>query len=145
MIHRRHLLLPVFLFCFSFAIAQEKKPVQISDLTKIVTVSDPEITPDGQVIFVKNYMEAGKEGEYDYKSQVIRLSLSDPSQQQVLNSPSYDLSSFAISPDGKSLAFTKTWDGKPQIWILPLNGGEAQVLTSEKNGASSPVWSPDGS
>lgn len=145
MIHRRHLFLPVFLFCFSFANAQEKKPVQLSDLTKIVTVSDPEITPDGHVIFVKNYMEAGKDGEYDYKSQVIRLSLSDPSQQQVLNSPSYDLSSFAISPDGKSLAFTKAWDGKPQIWILPLNGGEAQVLTSEKNGASSPVWSPDGS
>jgi dipeptidyl aminopeptidase/acylaminoacyl peptidase len=144
MIHQRILLLPVFLFCFTYAVAQEKKPVQLSDLTKIVTVSDPEITPDGQVIFVKSFMEAGKEGEYDYKSQVVRLKLSDPEQLQVLNSPSYDLSGFALSPDGKSLAFTKAWEGKPQIWILPLDGGEAQVLTSEKNGASSPVWSPDG-
>ncbi len=144
MIHQRILLLPVFLFCFTYAVAQEKKPVQLSDLTKIVTVSDPEITPDGQVIFVKSYMEAGKEGEYDYKSQVVRLKLSDPAQQQVLNSPSYDLSGFVLSPDGKSLAFTKTWEGKPQIWILPLDGGEAQVLTSEKSGASSPVWSPEG-
>ncbi|GAB3220910.1 S9 family peptidase [Algoriphagus aestuariicola] len=144
MIHQRILLLPVFLFCFTYAVAQEKKPVQLSDLTKIVTVSDPEITPDGQVIFVKSYMEAGKEGEFDYKSQVVRLKLSDPAQLQVLNSPSYDLSGFALSPDGKSLAFTKAWEGKPQIWILPLDGGEAQVLTSEKNGASSPVWSPDG-
>ncbi len=145
MTFRSYSLLPVFFLWFGLALAQEKKPVQLSDLTKIITVNDPEITPDGQVIFVKNYMEAGKDGEFDYKSQVIRLNLSDPSQQQVLNSPSYDLSSFALSPDGKSLAFTKTWEGKPQIWILPLNGGEAQVLTSEKNGASSPVWSPDGS
>lgn len=141
---KRNALIPVFLLCFGFAQAQDKKPVQLSDLTKIVTVGDPEITPDGQVIFVKSYMEAGKDGAYDYKSQVVRVNLADPSQTQVLNSPSYDLSGFALSPDGKSLAFTKSWEGKPQIWILPLNGGEAQVLTSEKDGASSPVWSPDG-
>lgn len=145
MAHKRNLLLSAFLLFFSIALAQEKKPIQISDLTKIVTVSSPEITPDGHVIFVKNFIEPGKDGEYDYKSQVVRLSLSDPSHPQVLNSPSYDLSGFALSPDGKNLAFTKVWAGKPQIWILPLTGGEAQVLTSEKDGASGPIWSPDGS
>ncbi|GAA0880109.1 S9 family peptidase [Algoriphagus jejuensis] len=145
MTFKKNLLLSAFVLCCSLALAQDKKPVQLSDLTKIVTVDNPEITPDGKVIFVKSFIEAGKDGEFDYKSQVIRLSLSDPSQSQVLNSPSYDLSDFALSPDGKSLAFTKAWEGKPQIWILPLTGGEAQVLTSEKNGATSPVWSPDGS
>jgi dipeptidyl aminopeptidase/acylaminoacyl peptidase len=125
--------------------AQEKKPIQLSDLTKIVSVSSPEITPDGkQVIFVKNYLEADKDGKYNYKSQLIQMDLGNPSQTKVLNSPTYDLSSFSLSPDGKKLAFVKGWEGKSQIWILPLDGGEAQVLTSEKSGASSPVWSPDG-
>ena len=125
--------------------AQEKKPIQLSDLVKIVTVSNPEITPDGKsVLFVKNYIETKKEAEYNYKSQLVMMNLQDPSETKVLNSPSYDLSNYSISPDGKKLAFTKTWEGKAQIWILPLDGGEAQVLTSEKNGASGPVWSPDG-
>ncbi|WP_026967645.1 S9 family peptidase [Algoriphagus terrigena] len=141
----RNLLL-LTLLLWSLAIqAQEKKPIQLSDLTKIITVSNPEITPDGKVIFVKNYMEADKDGKYDYKSQLIQMDLADPSQTKVLNSPTYDLSSFSLSPDGKKLAFVKGWEGKSQIWILPLDGGEAQVITSEKSGASSPVWSPDGS
>ncbi len=140
-------LLLTFLLLWSISLhAQEKKPIQLSDLTKIVTVADPEITPDGkQVIFVKNYLEADKDGKYDYKSQLIQMDLANPSQTKVLNSPTYNLSSFSLSPDGKKLAFVKGWEGKSQIWILPLDGGEAQVVTSEKSGASSPVWSPDGS
>ncbi len=143
---RNSILLTLLLLWSLTLQAQEKKPIQLSDLTKIVTVSDPEITPDGkQVIFVKNYLEADKDGKYDYKSQLIQMDLANPSQMKVLNSPTYDLSSFSLSPDGKKLAFVKGWEGKSQIWVLPLDGGEAQVITSEKSGASSPVWSPDGS
>ena len=70
-------LLLTFLLLWSISLhAQEKKPIQLSDLTKIVTVADPEITPDGkQVIFVKNYLEADKDGKYDYKSQLIQMDL----------------------------------------------------------------------
>ena len=125
--------------------AQEKKPIQLSDLEKIVTVSDPEILPDGKhVLFVKNFIESKKNDEYDYKSQLIMMNIENPEEFKVLNSPSYDLSNYSLSPDGTKLAFTKSWEGKSQIWILPMNGGEAQVLTSEKNGASGPIWSPDG-
>lgn len=126
-------------------LAQEKKPIQLSDMTKIVSVSDPEITPDGKnVLFVKSYIETKKSGEYDYKSQLIMMDIQNPQISKVLNGPSYDLSNYSLSPDGKKIAFTKQWDGKSQIWILPLDGGEAQVLTDEKNGASGPIWSPDG-
>ncbi len=143
---KRTILLSFLVVWSWYAFAQEKKPVQLSDLVKIVTVSSPEITPDGkQVIFVKNYVEAKKEGEYDYKSQVILMDIQNPSHTKIINSPSYDLSGFSLSPDGKKLAFVRAWEGKPQIWVLPLDGGEAQVLTSGKYGASSPVWSPDGS
>lgn len=135
----------LWLWCLSVQ-AQGKKPIQLSDLTNIVTVSGPEITPDGgKVIYVKEYMEADKSGEFDYKSQLMMMDLADPSNVRVLNNPTYEISNFSLSPDGKKLAFTKAWEGKAQIWILPLDGGEAQVLTSEKNGASSPIWSPDGS
>lgn len=124
--------------------AQEKKPIQLSDMMNIVSVSDPKITPDGKnVLFVKSYIETKKAGEYGYKNQLIMMDLQNPKMSKVLNGPSYDLSNYSLSPDGKNIAFSKEWEGESQIWILPLGGGEAQVLTSEKNGASGPVWSPD--
>lgn len=147
MIRKQNLVLTALLYLLVFSLqAQNKKPIQLSDLTKIVTVTSPDITPDGShVIFVKNYMQsAEKEGEFEYKSQLLMMNLDDPVQVKALNSPTYDLSNFTLSPDGSKLAFTKTWEGKSQIWVLPLNGGEAQVVTQEKCGASEPVWSPDG-
>src|SRR6185437_15291350 len=32
---------------------------------------------------------------------------------------------------------------KPQIWLIPTDGGEARQLTHMQHGASNPVWSPD--
>ena len=63
------------------------------------------------------------------------------------------------SPDGTTLAFLRApagevkpknaeerdkGVGQPQIWLLPVAGGEAHQLTSLRYGAGEPVWSPDG-
>ena len=46
----------------------------------------------------------------------------------------------AISPDGKTIAFSYKGD----IWTVPVTGGEAKQLTSNKAYESDPVWAPDG-
>ena len=48
------------------------------------------------------------------------------------------------SPDGKTIAFVSDRGEKSQIFLLPVDGGEAQQLTELKQGAGNPVWSPDG-
>ncbi len=45
----------------------------------------------------------------------------------------------AISPDGKSIAFSFQGD----IWIMPFSGGEAKRLTIHEAYETNPVWSPD--
>lgn len=47
----------------------------------------------------------------------------------------------AISPDGKTIAFTYKGD----IFTVPAAGGKASQLTSDKAYDTAPVWSPDGS
>ena len=46
----------------------------------------------------------------------------------------------AISPDGKSIAFS--FEG--HLFIVPASGGVAQPLTAGPSHDTSPVWSPDG-
>src|SRR5262245_52186398 len=56
----------------------------------------------------------------------------------------------AISPDGKSIIFTRTWVEKMQdrsrsnLWIVDIDGTRVRELTSGARNDSSPVWSPDG-
>lgn len=47
----------------------------------------------------------------------------------------------AISPDGKTVAFTYKGD----IYTVPTAGGRARQLTSNRSYDTRPVWSPDGS
>lgn len=48
------------------------------------------------------------------------------------------------SPDAKALAFLSNRSGTMQIYLLPLDGGEAQALTESKTSVSSFEWSPVG-
>jgi dipeptidyl aminopeptidase/acylaminoacyl peptidase len=51
-----------------------------------------------------------------------------------------------FSPDSTRLAFSTHREGDEvdQIYVLPLNGGEALRVTSVSTGASQPKWRPDG-
>jgi len=48
------------------------------------------------------------------------------------------------SPDGRTLAFLSNRDGESQIYLIPVDGGEARPLTESKTGISSFEWAPDG-
>ena len=49
------------------------------------------------------------------------------------------------SPDGNWIAFTSNRkDNKNNIYLLSLNGGEAEPLTDVKTGVTNFAWSPDG-
>src|SRR5262245_61475267 len=49
------------------------------------------------------------------------------------------------SPDGNWIAFTSNRkDNKNNLYLLSLNGGEAEALTDVKSGVTNFEWSPDG-
>ena len=52
--------------------------------------------------------------------------------------------SFAISPDGRSLAFVAYDEGLARLWVRPLDATTAQPLAGTQ-GATYPFWSPDSS
>jgi Tol biopolymer transport system component len=65
---------------------------------------------------------------------VLRLSILPPANA------SFD--SFAISPDGRKLAFTASLNGTMTLWVRALDSVEGKPLAGTDN-ASWPFWSPD--
>ncbi len=49
---------------------------------------------------------------------------------------------FALSPDGRQIAFVAKGDGKQRLWVRSLGEATAQPLSGTE-GASGPFWSPD--
>ncbi len=56
--------------------------------------------------------------------------------------PTNDPFSFALSPNGRQLAFVATVEGGPRLWLRPLDQVTAQPLAGTE-GASYPFWAPD--
>jgi dipeptidyl aminopeptidase/acylaminoacyl peptidase len=133
------------------------RSITIEDLYKIKFSSRPRISPDGKrVAYVLTDID---EQRHTYHSSLWIASVADGEPRRFTTGPA-NASSPAWSPDGKWLAFVseregeggslnpqeqkKQGKGKPQIWLLPVDGGEAYQLTFMEHGASAPVWSPDG-
>ncbi|MDI6401358.1 hypothetical protein QLX67_05070, partial [Balneolaceae bacterium ANBcel3] len=54
-------------------------------------------------------------------------------------------SSPVFSPDSQSIAFTSRRDGGPaQLYVIPVDGGEARKITDIPVAVAAPKWFPDG-
>ena len=61
---------------------------------------------------------------------------------EIVTPATTDPISFALSPDGRQLVFVASGDGRPRLWLRPLDKTTAQPLAGTE-GASYPFWSPD--
>jgi tricorn protease len=50
-----------------------------------------------------------------------------------------------LSPDGRSVAFTASYDGAQAVYLMPAEGGAPVRLTYNPGGAQVIAWTPDGS
>jgi dipeptidyl aminopeptidase/acylaminoacyl peptidase len=124
---------------------QGAQPVVASDLLRLASASQLAISPDGQQLaYVLTRRAQRAADEYHYTRHLFLTPLDgQPSPIQLTHGDRND-SQPAWSPDGQHLAFVRAYEGKPQIWILPMAGGEAYPLTRARYGATQPRWSPDG-
>jgi Tol biopolymer transport system component len=60
----------------------------------------------------------------------------------IVTPPTSSPASFALSPDGRRIAFVASTDGPSRLWVRPLNSISAQPLPGTE-GALNPFWSPD--
>ncbi|MGH9257651.1 MAG: protein kinase domain-containing protein [Vicinamibacterales bacterium] len=75
----------------------------------------------------------------------LRRAVPEPvvTRLDVVTPPTSDAFSFALSPDGRQLAFVANGEKASQLWLRPLDQVTAQPLAGTE-GASFPFWAPDG-
>jgi dipeptidyl aminopeptidase/acylaminoacyl peptidase len=131
-----------FLLILAFCPLISFSQIQVSDLTKIKSVSSVS-TAKNKVVYSVSSVQKNEDKplEFDYETNLYLLSDDKKSSIALTRTGA---SQPELSPDGTKLAFVRRVKDKSQVFILPLNGGEAWQLTNAKYGASSPKFSPDG-
>jgi dipeptidyl aminopeptidase/acylaminoacyl peptidase len=133
----------------------------LPDLRQIVSLSDPQVSPDGREIVVVVTTPHWKTDKAGHEIDLIDIA---SGARRPLTRYRTDVSSPRWSPDGKQLAFITmdttpatpvSADGKgktaadaaekyDQVFVLPMDGGDAQRLTNAGRDVASFSWSPDG-
>jgi dipeptidyl aminopeptidase/acylaminoacyl peptidase len=117
--------------------------VKPSDIAHLISLGVPTISPDARTAVVAT--SAPDLDEDEYRGQLWTIALDASTRPRQLTQGDHDTSP-RYSPDGKWLAFLRAAPkGKPQVHVLPTDGGEARSLTDLPGGAGAPVWSPDSS
>lgn len=144
---RKSILFVFCSFCTLLLFAQNGTAlIQVTDLLKIRTAGNIAVSGDGsKAAFTLTTIEPSPTSKLDYRylTQIYLVEPAKNGKPAQLTHAKESASSPAWSPDGSRLAFVRAVDGRPQIFILPMNGGEAWQLTTGR-GAANPKWSPDG-
>jgi len=122
--------------------AQEagKRPITFDDMIKLHRVAEPQISPDGKWVA---YTVTTPDMDANRNASNIWMVSTEGGAPIQLTQSGRD-SAPVWSPDGKMLAFLSSRAGESQVYVLPMDGGEAHAWTHLSTGADIVKWSPDG-
>lgn len=139
------------------ALAQ-KRGLDESDVMRLKAVGGVALSPDGaRVLYtVSAWEHPSAKGDtalgdrHDRRSHVFLVPAAGGEPRQLTYGERGE-SQPTWSPDGRTIAFVTARGNaageegpRPQLWLLPADGGEARQLTTVRDGVVGYSWSPDG-
>jgi dipeptidyl aminopeptidase/acylaminoacyl peptidase len=121
--------------------------VSIEDLVALQIASEPQVSPDGlQIAYavLKSDAEANTARSSIWLVPALTGASGKLQPPRQLTAEALNSVMPRWSPDGRWLAFLSDRSGSMQIYLLPLNGGEARQVSSLKQSVTEFCWRPDG-
>jgi len=115
----------------------------VEDAFKVAKISGIDISPDGSKAAYALSRAVMTPGKSEWQSQIYTANSDGTDARQFTQGDGSD-SAPQWSPDGKRIAFISSRSGKPNVWALPANGGEAVMMTDVEVAVAGFKWSPDG-
>jgi dipeptidyl aminopeptidase/acylaminoacyl peptidase len=128
---------------FSLHLFAQKK-FELADYAKFVSISDPQISPDGKSVVI--VVSRPDYVNNRFNAELVLVDVAS-GKKHVLTQDRYAVSSPRWSPNGEQLAFiSRAGQGKDasnQIFLLSMQGGEAKQITKAPKGVQHFAWSPN--
>jgi dipeptidyl aminopeptidase/acylaminoacyl peptidase len=128
-----------FLLTSAFAQKDALRPFTVDDDLNMVRIGDVLISPDGKQVF---YSKSELEWDKNKRKLTYYMIPAEGGTPQLYIGEAGG-SSFQFSPDGKYLSFTRKFEKKEQLYLVPTSGGEAVRLTNHRGGIGFYQWSKD--
>src|SRR5436189_6052629 len=113
-------------FLFFLAAVSAGARFGLEDTGKIVRLSDPQISVDGKSIAL--VVERANYDDNRYDSDLVQVDTASRAQR-VLTHGRRTVRQPRWSPDGSRIGFLSSVEGKQQVFVLPMGGGEAWQVT----------------
>jgi dipeptidyl aminopeptidase/acylaminoacyl peptidase len=113
--------------------------MQPDDLAKLALPSDPRLDTTGKRAFFGVSRPDIEKDKY-----LRNIWVADQGGTRPFTTGTADTTP-RVSPDDSALAFLRTpEEGKPQVAVMPLSGGEPKIVSDFEYGVEALEWSPDG-
>ncbi|HYW32950.1 MAG TPA: S9 family peptidase, partial [Gemmatimonas sp.] len=113
----------------------------LDHFAKVARVTELRVAPAGAkaaiVVAWPNYERNA------WESELLQVNLATGAQEYLTGRRT--VAAPRWSPSGDRLAFTAVVEGKAQLFVLPMGGGEARQVTQSTTGVGIYAWKPDGS
>jgi dipeptidyl aminopeptidase/acylaminoacyl peptidase len=121
--------------------AQKNTSITFEQWLSLKQAGAPLVSADGRHILYNVTATDWTANGYDSE---IWLSTDGGTPVQLTRTIKGSSSAAAFTPDSKYVSFLADRGDKTQIYLIPVNGGEAMAITKDEDGVGSYDWSPDG-
>jgi len=120
-----------------------KPSIALNVLALSLAIAPATARAEGPVGYYRTPALSGRTLVFAAEGDLWRVAAEGGLAQRMTSHPGEETSP-AISPDGRSLAFSAGYEGPAEVYLMPLDGGAPRRLTYEGGGANVTGFTPDG-